>query len=301
MTSFSDQYPDPTHRILHLSDTHFVNEQRPLYGKIDCDAQVAALIERLRGSEVRPDAIVLTGDLADHGAEDAYQRLRAALDPVAAEYDCPIVWVMGNHDDRRTFRRVLQDDVRSEDPADNGPVDHVTMVNGLRIIALDSTVPGHHHGEITPEQVDWLEKVLAEPAPNGSLLALHHPPVPTHLGLLQAVELNDAHILEKVLAGSDVRGILAGHFHYSVASTLGGIPVSVVAATCYTQDLLVGSGSARSQNGGQGFALVDVYPDRVVHAHMPLTEFDTVYAVTAEQLNSMLDPDAESTVNLLDS
>lgn len=306
MTSFSDQYPDPTHRILHLSDTHFVNGRRPLYGAIDCDAQLATLIDRLRGSEIRPDAIVLTGDLADHGAEDAYLRLRAALDPVAAEYDCPIVWVMGNHDDRQTFRRVLQDDVRGDGPDENGadengPVDHVTVVDGLRIIALDSTVPGVHHGEITPDQLEWLAAELAEPAPNGTLLALHHPPVPTHLGLLQAVELRDAHVLESVLAGSDVRGILAGHFHYPVASTLAGIPVSVVAATCYTQDLLVGSGNARAQNGGQGFALVDVYPDRVVHAHMPLTEFDTVYAVTAEQLGTMLDPGAVSTLNLLDS
>lgn len=296
MTSYTDQYPEPTHRILHLSDTHFVNEQRPLYGAVDCDAQLATLIERLRGSEVRPDAIVLTGDLADHGAEDAYQRLRAALDPVAAEYDCPIVWVMGNHDDRRTFRRVLQDDALGD-----GPVDHVTMVDGLRIIALDSTVPGAHHGQITPDQLEWLEAVLAVPAPSGSLLALHHPPVPTHLGLLQAVELRDAHVLESVLAGSDVRAILAGHFHYPVSSTFAQIPVSVVAATCYTQDLLVDPGASRGQNGGQGFALVDVYPDRVVHAHMPLTEFETVYAVTADQLSAMLDPDAVSTVNLLGS
>ena len=296
MTSFSTQYPNPTHRVLHLSDTHFVNARRPLYGAIDCDAQLASLIDRLRTSEIRPDAIVLTGDLADHGAEDAYQRLRAALDPVAADYDCPIVWVMGNHDDRQTFRRVLQDDVDG-----HGPVDHVTMVDGLRIVALDSTVPGVHHGQITPVQLEWLAAVLSVPAPNGTLLALHHPPVPTHLGLLQAVELRDAHVLEPVLAGSDVRGILAGHFHYSVASTFAGIPVSVVSATCYSQDLLTGSGDSRAQDGGQGFGLVDIYPDRVVHAHMPLTEFDTVYAVTADQLTAILDPQAESSLNLLGS
>ncbi|WP_314037328.1 phosphodiesterase [Dietzia sp. CH92] len=297
MTAFPTQYPDPTHRILHLSDTHFVNARRPLYGAIDCDAQLATLVERLHSSEIRPDAIVLTGDLADRGAEDAYLRLRSALDPVATEYNCPIVWVMGNHDDRRAFRRILRDDVTGE----GGPVDHVTMVDGLRIIALDSTVPGVHHGEITPDQLEWLSAELATPAPNGTLLALHHPPVPTHLGLLRAVELRDAHVLESVLAGSDVRGILAGHFHYSVSSTFAGIPVSVVSATCYSQDLLVAPGDSRAQNGGQGFALVDVYPDRVVHAHMPLTEFDTVYAVSAEQLTAMLDPDAVSAVDLLSS
>lgn len=292
----SPQYPDPSHRILHLSDTHFVNERRPLYGTIDCDDRLAGLIDRLHRSDLNPDAIVLTGDLADRGAEDAYHRLRAALDPVAEQFRCPIVWVMGNHDDRSTFRRILQDDPRGE-----GPVDHVVMVDGLRIIALDSTVPGAHHGQITGEQVEWLADILAEPAPHGTVLAMHHPPVPTHAGLLRAVELRDAHVLEEVLAGSDVRSILAGHFHYTVSSTFAGIPVSVVAATCYTQDLLIGPGDARAQDGGQGFSIVDVLPDRVVHAHMPLTRFDTVYEVNAEELESLLEPGSRTSLALLES
>lgn len=292
------QYPAPSHRILHLSDTHFVEANRPLYGKIDCDAQLSILLRRLRNSESIPDAIVLTGDLADRGAEDAYLRLRDALTPIADEYGCPLVWVMGNHDDRTTFRKILHGDTAGE-----GPVDYVTMVNGLRIVALDSTVPGSHHGEITAPQIDWLTQVLEKPAPHGTVLAMHHPPIPTHVKLLEAVELRNAHILEQVLTDSDVRSILAGHFHYSVASTYAGIPVSVVSATCYSQDLLVSTGHARAQDGGQGFGLVDVYPDRIVHAHMSLEEFDTVYAVSSEALEAALDPNNENLgdLNLLES
>ncbi|WP_403021690.1 phosphodiesterase [Salinibacterium sp. GXW1014] len=278
------QYGNPTHTVLHLSDTHLVEHRRPLYGAIDSDAQLAALLDRLRNSSIRPDAIVLTGDLADHGAPDAYERLRAALDPVAAEYGCPIVWVMGNHDNRGVFREKLLDEAST----DTTPIDSVTTVNGLRLIALDSTVPGHHHGEIDPEQLEWLTHELAVPAPHGTLIALHHPPVPTPLPLLQLVELRRGERLAAVIAGTDVRGILAGHFHYSTTSLLAGVPVSVAAATCYTQDLLVAAGYTRAQQGGAGANLVHVYADRVVHSSVPLELFDTVYEVTPANIAALL-------------
>lgn len=275
------QYPDPSHTILHLSDTHLVNEHRPLYGAVDSDANLAALLQRLRTAGTALDAIVLTGDLADAGAPDAYARLRELIEPFAAELDSPVAWVMGNHDDRAAFRSGLL----REEPS-MAPIDRVHDVKGLRIIALDSTVPGHHHGELDSQQLDWLRDQLATPAEHGTLLALHHPPVPTTLPLLQLVELQDAAGLEPVVRGSDVRAILAGHFHYATHSTFAGVPVSVAAATCYTQDLAIPSGLTRAVDANQGASLVHVYPDRIVHTQLSLADGPTVYAATAEQVGA---------------
>lgn len=292
----NEQYGAPSHTILHLSDTHFVENRRPLYGAIDSDVQLEKFLTRLQASAVQPDAIILTGDLADHGSPDAYERLRAMLEPVASAYGCELVWVMGNHDNRETFRDKLLDDRSGA----KNPIDRVIDVGGLRIIALDSTVPGHHHGEFDDEQLSWLEQELEISAPNGTLLAMHHPPLPTPLPLLQFVELREADRLGSLVKNTDVRGILAGHFHYSSHSQIAGVPVSVAAATCYTQDLLVGQGHTRAQNGAQGANLVHVYADRIVHSSVPTDLFESIYEVTPENIDSMMNNGSDQP-NLLDS
>ncbi|GAF47216.1 phosphodiesterase [Rhodococcus wratislaviensis] len=273
------QYGEPDHYILHVSDTHFVTDGTLLHDSVDSDANLSRLFERLERAGRRPEAIVFTGDLADRGEPEAYVRLRRIVEPAAERLGAKVIWVMGNHDARPAFRSGLLDAEPTQDS-----VDSVVDVNGSRIIVLDSTVPGHHHGLISDEQLAWLTGVLAEPAPHGTLLALHHPPVPGLLDAIESVELKEQHRLETVLAGTDVRGILAGHLHFSTTCTFAGIPVSVASATCYTQDLLVDRGSIRGQDGAQGFNMVHVYRDRVLHTVVPLDVSPTVYEMTADEI-----------------
>ncbi|MFD6062788.1 phosphodiesterase [Rhodococcus wratislaviensis] len=278
------QYGEPDHYILHVSDTHFVTDGDLLHDSVDSDANLSRLFERLEKAGRRPEAIVFTGDLADRGEPEAYVRLRRIVEPAAERLGAKVIWVMGNHDARPAFRSGLLDAEPTQDS-----VDSVVDVNGLRIIVLDSTVPGHHHGLISDEQLAWLTGVLAEPAPHGTLLALHHPPVPGLLDAIESVELKEQHRLETVLAGTDVRGILAGHLHFSTTCTFAGIPVSVASATCYTQDLLVDRGSIRGQDGAQGFNMVHVYRDRVLHTVVPLDVSPTVYEMTADEIRQSIE------------
>ncbi|MDM8084581.1 phosphodiesterase [Cellulomonas cellasea] len=258
------EHPRPHHVLWHLSDLHLVGDG-PLYGAVDATARLRQVLAEAEASGIRPDAIVVTGDLADKGEPDAYATLRALMDPVAARLGALVVWAMGNHDDRAGVRRALLGE-----PASDDPIDRVDEVDGLRIVTLDTSVPGHHHGEIRQSQLDWLAQVLAEPAPHGTILALHHPPVPSVLDLAVLVELRDQHHLADVLRGTDVRTILAGHLHYSTTAMFAGIPVSVASATCYTQDLNVAAGGLRGRDGAQGFNLVHVYDDTIVHSVVPL-------------------------------
>jgi len=277
------QYSEPDHYILHLSDTHFVTDGDLLHDCVNSDANLSRLFERLEKTGQRPEAIVFTGDLADMGDPEAYVRLRRIVEPAAERLGAKVIWVMGNHDARPAFRSGLLDAEPTQDS-----VDAVVDVNGLRIIVLDSTVPGFHHGLISDEQLAWLTEVLAEPAPHGTLLALHHPPVPSLLTAMEQVELQDQHRLETVLAGTDVRGILAGHLHYSTTCTFAGIPVSVASATCYTQDLLVDQGGLRGLDGAQGFNMVHVYRDRVLHTVVPLEVSPTVYEMSADEIRESI-------------
>lgn len=263
------QYPAASHVVAHISDTHFLGGGRPLYGTVPTDAHLLQALRQLEDSGVRPEAIVFTGDLADLGEPEAYTRLRALVEPVAERLGSTIVWVMGNHDERLQYSQHLFDvDGGTEDSQDR-----VHDIGGLRIVSFDTTVPGYHHGEVTDAQLAWLAEVLATPAPHGTLLAVHHPPIPTPLlEAMGMLELLDQGRLAEVIEGTDVRGILAGHLHYSTHSTFAGVPVSVAAATCYTLDLTAKDRLLSGVDFGQAFNLVHVYEDRIVHSIVPVGE-----------------------------
>lgn len=257
--------------IAHLSDTHFLADEARWGGVVDTDTHVASALRQLQRSGRRPDAIVITGDLTDLGEPRAYARLRSLVEPVAAELDAPVVWVMGNHDERAAYSRELFG-VEMPGPEDDHPQDRVYRVGGLRIVALDSTVPGYHHGDVSPQQLEWLAGVLVEPAPHGTLLALHHPPIATPLELMNVLQLQHRDRLAEVLAGSDVRAILAGHLHYSTFGLFAGIPVSVASSTCTTMDLGAPRDELRQIDALRSFSLVHVYPDGITHSTVPVDE-----------------------------
>ncbi|MFI6868405.1 phosphodiesterase [Nocardia sp. NPDC050406] len=265
------EYPRPDHVLFHFSDTHLIAADAELYGDVDAEQRLAELLEQAEASRITPTAIVFTGDLADHGEPLAYAKLRKLVQPWAERIGAPLVWVAGNHDDRAAMREGLLDETGSA-----APYDRVHMFDGLRIVVLDTTVPGHHYGEISHAQLNWLRDVLAEPAPFGTILAMHHPPVPCVLDLAVTVELRDQRRLADVLDGTDVRAILAGHLHFSTNATFAGIPVSVASATCYSQDLSVAQGGLRGRDAAQAFNYVHIYPDTVVHSVVPLGVGPTV-------------------------
>ena len=266
------QHPDPLHTIAHISDTHFLAEGAPLYGSVATEKNLRRALEQLTKSGVHPQAIVFTGDLADLGEPDAYKRLRAIVEPVATELGAEVIWVMGNHDERLQYSKELFDVEGSE-----APQDRVYDIDGLRIISLDTTVPGYHHGELESAQLDWLADILSKPAPHGTLIAVHHPPIPEPLLWAMAMlELEGQDALAEVVRGTDVIGILGGHLHYTTHSVFAGVPVSVAAATCYTMDLADGAKLLSGVDANQAFNIVSVYESQVVHTVIPLLSANEV-------------------------
>ncbi|HEY2642684.1 MAG TPA: metallophosphoesterase [Galbitalea sp.] len=272
------QYPAPRHTIAHISDTHFLAEGAPLFGKVTTEKNLRRALEQLQQSGIKPEALVFTGDLADLGEPDAYKRLRAIVEPVAQSLGAEVIWVMGNHDERLQYSVELFDI-----EATQAPQDRVYDLNGLRVISLDTSVPGYHHGELEDSQLDWLADILSTPAPHGTLLALHHPPIPEPLLWPMAMlELQAQDRLAAILEGTDLIGILGGHLHYSTHSTFAGIPVSVAAATCYTMDLVDSSKLLSGVDANQAFNIVSVYEDRVVHTIIPMLAAEQVTGFSAE-------------------
>jgi 3',5'-cyclic AMP phosphodiesterase CpdA len=273
------QYQPARQVLAHLSEPHFLAGGARLHDAAETVGNLRQALTQLEGSERRIDALLFTGDLTDLGEPDAYERLRDLVEPFAERMGARLIWVMGNHDERPEYSRILL----REEPSD-APQDRVHDLDGLRLIALDTSVPGYHHGELSDAQLAWLAEELRTPAPRGTLLALHHPPIPVVIEAMATLELLDQHRLEEVVRGTDVRGILGGHLHYATSSMFAGVPVSVASASCYTLSLTARDRLLSGLNGGQAFNLVHVYDDRIVHSVVPIGRFDEISALGADAL-----------------
>ncbi|HET8779944.1 MAG TPA: phosphodiesterase, partial [Agromyces sp.] len=282
------RYPAARWVIAHVSDTHLLESGARLGGVADTVGALERTAAQLARVGDRLDAIVVTGDVTDLGEPDAYRRVREVLEPLAAAGEAQLFWVMGNHDERAAFRTELLD----EPPSDE-PVHGVAVVDGLRIVALDTSVPGYHHGALDAASLTWLEGVLAEPAAEGTILAMHHAPIATPLSLMDVLELQGQDELADVVRGSDVRMILGGHLHYATNGMFAGIPVSVAGATAYTMDLSARPGELLGIDGGRSFTLVHVYDDDVVTSVVPVGPFPVVTSFGEQFLTELeaLSPD----------
>ena len=282
------RYPAARHVIAHVSDTHLLRGGALLGGVADTVAALEQLSAQLGGMGESIDAIVVTGDIADLGEPDAYRLARAALEPLAERAGARLLWVMGNHDERAVFRTDLLGE-----PAGDAPVNGVFDVDGLRIVALDSSVPGYHHGQLDDASLDWLTGVLGEPAAHGTVIAMHHAPIATPLALMDVLELRGQDRFAEVVRGSDVRLILGGHLHYATNGSFAGIPVSVAGATAYTMDLTRSPRTLVGVDGGRSFSLVHVYPEGVVTSVVPVGRFPAVTTLDERFLDEVesLSPD----------
>jgi Icc protein len=251
--------------IAHLSDTHLTSRGTRYNSLIDPQAaleSVTAVLARAIEDGRGPELIVVSGDLTDSGDPDAYQRLSTALQPLAKQ----VIYATGNHDVRTVFHRELLD---RPDVAD--PILQVHRLAAVRIVVLDSTVVGAGHGVLTPEHLSELATELAAPYPGGTIVVMHHAPLPPPSPLLSyfALERASRATLAEVLAGTDTRIILAGHHHLAGSGTLGGVPVAVAPSTAIRTDPLAPPGHERTF-ASSGFNLVRVYRDTVTVEVIPV-------------------------------
>lgn len=281
------RYPAAHTTIAHLSDTHLLAGGAPLGGAADTVRALDQAVEQLDRLGTVLDAIVVTGDIADLGEPDAYRLARAALEPLAARAQAELLWVMGNHDERAPFAAELLGR-----PHEGAPLHRVAEVGGVRLISFDVSVPGWHHGAVDEERATWLASVLATPAPKGTVLAVHHAPIPTPIAVMDVLELQGQERLAEVLRGSDVRLILGGHLHYPSAGSFAGVPVSIAGATAYTLDVSAPPRELHGVDGGRSFSLVQLFDQGHLVSVAPLGPSEVISRFDARFVDELsgLDP-----------
>lgn len=270
------------HTLIQITDLHIGPEGGTIRNPVDTYVVLDQALRAVERAGLRPAAVLFTGDLTESGTGAEYRRLRGLVDPALARLGTRPVYVAGNHDDRAALREHLLGQ-----PLDTAPLDQVSWFGNLRVIALDSTVPGHGYGLVDATQLDWLRAELATPAPDGTVLTLHHPPLPTPVPLSGAIELQNRAALAEALTGSDVRMVLAGHTHVVSAGSLAGIPVWTGGPVATTFDSLLSDGALRGL-ASPSISRIDLFADSVLASHVPF-DAATLTSVPAAVMQPQID------------
>ncbi len=238
-------------RILHLSDTHLDRSGGPDADGADGTAALRCLLAGL-GHLRDLDAVVVTGDVADDGSREAYTRAQGLLSRYAGQRGADVFYTTGNHDDRTAFADVLGSGHVQPEAVYEGAAGEragASSIDGWRLITLDTLVPGKGYGRLDRRQLGWLRELLGSPAPLGTVLAFHHPPVALDVDVQRALGLqNDAELAETI-RGTDVQLILSGHFHLQIVGHLEQATVWVTPAVVSRIDLTARPGTERAVHG----------------------------------------------------
>ena len=211
-------------KLIQVSDLHFVPPGTRLFG-LDPRANLAAAVSDI--NERHPDAelCLFTGDLADHGAPEAY----AALGETLSALRLPYRLLIGNHDDRGNFIRAFPDAPCDE----NGFVQSVVRAPAGDLILLDTHEPGTGAGSFCAARQAWLRARLRDSAGRPVYIFMHHPPFDIGIPTLDKIRLLEPEGFAEALEGADLRHIFFGHVHRPVSGSWHGVPYSALRSTVH--------------------------------------------------------------------
>ena len=219
--------------IAQISDLHCREAGVETLLSCNNNHNISLAIDRLNALSPRPDLVIATGDLTSAGRIEQYSALSDLLKPL----EIPLFLLPGNHDEYGPLLEVFSNRYGIVNDG-HGYVRTVIDNGPLSLVALDTSVEGHHQGGIPKKRALWLDKVLGLEPTKPTLIFMHHPPFETgiwwmdRIGVLEGLDF----LSDIIGRHPQVIGITAGHLHRSIHATFSGIPVTVCPTTCYAVD-----------------------------------------------------------------
>ncbi|MVO86339.1 phosphodiesterase [Streptomyces sp. p1417] len=208
--------------LAQISDLHLDGTDR-------ATERAERVVAHLRALPGPLDALLVTGDIADHGEEAEYKEAARLL---FTDAPWPVLTCPGNHDVRGPYRSALlgESGTSASGPAaSEAAINRAHRVGGTEILMLDSSLPGSDEGLLDEETYAWLEERLARLA--GAvpvLLSFHHHPVPMHHPRLDTWRLRSPEPLAALVRRHpEIAGLIIGHAHTPAATTFAGRPLVV--------------------------------------------------------------------------
>jgi 3',5'-cyclic-AMP phosphodiesterase len=226
--------------VAQISDTHILApgvlfkariEPPPgverAYADIDTGACLARAVAAINALAPLPDVTIVTGDLVDHGEAAEYDHLRSLLAPLRM----PVFVIAGNHDSREPLRQAFAADGYL--PTE-GFLHYTVEDYPLRLVALDTSIPGEHRGILCEERLGWLDAALEAAPDRPTLLLMHHPPFRTGITYMDGYGLKNATAFAEIIARHrQIERIACGHLHRSIDRRFAGTVAGTAPSTAH--------------------------------------------------------------------
>ena len=261
---------DGNFSFVHLTDTHIMagTKFQPSGGswELDTHATLTRVLRVVNGLRPSPAFVVISGalvspDLADRSRRPtpeeyapSYTLLREAL----ASLNCPVHLMIGNHDDRTAFHRVMGNAPSSPDAPHFYSFNH----GGYHFVALDTQEPGKPGGWVDAEQFEWLRKDLLAHQETPTFVFTHHHLWPIGVDWMDVQNLrNGDEVAQLLRTHGNVQRILCGHVHQDHEIERGGLTLLTTPATCFQVSRV--SQGASIFPGPPGFRLIRLEEQRL--------------------------------------
>jgi 3',5'-cyclic AMP phosphodiesterase CpdA len=227
--------------LAQISDTHIVApgmlfrcpvqgtapDAERVYREVETAQYLARAVATLNALVPRPDVAVVTGDLVDHGEPAEYEQLRHLLAPL----HMPVFVIPGNHDAREKLREAFRD--CGYFPAE-GYLQYTVEDYPLRLVALDTVIPGKHSGTLCAERLAWLDAALAAQPARPTAILMHHAPFATGITYMDNYGFDNAAGLAEVVGRHpQVERILCGHLHRAIDRRFAGTVAGTAPSTAH--------------------------------------------------------------------
>jgi len=252
--------------LCQISDPHIVPRGTLAYGKVDTSAHLERCVRKILALPRRPDVVVATGDLTDNATAGEYGLLGEILAPL----DMPLFLAVGNHDDRDVLRASFPKHAYLV--GEDGFVHYVVDDFAVRLIVLDTQIPGKPGGRLCERRLAWLDRTLAA-SDRPTVIAQHHPPFDTGLSFMDRMSLADPAAEAAVVSKYPyVERVIAGHHHRTSQARFAGTVASICPSTAHQLFLdLVPGADIRFTFEPSGFQL-HLWDGRQMVTHTAMVE-----------------------------
>ena len=214
--------------IAQITDTHISTPGSVTDRHFRTPEHLERAVVHLNRLAPRPDVVLATGDLVERGEAEEYARLRSIVDRLAM----PLYVVPGNHDSRENLARAFAD--RGYLPRDGTFLHYTVEQWPVRLIGLDTHVPGQPGGRLCAERLGWLDARLGEAPARPTVVFMHHPPFVTGLQAMDAMGLENREGLAEVIRRHpQVERVVCGHVHRPMTRRFAGTVASTSPATAH--------------------------------------------------------------------
>ena len=219
--------------FVQLTDTHIRAKGQLAYKRVDTAAFLGKAVSSIESMHLKPDAVILTGDLTDFGRVEEYEHLAELLAPLTMPY----YLLPGNHDAPDVMRQCFVGHDYLGQVGD--PVQYTLDMGEIFLVAIDTSVYGRSAGALCQRRLHWLEQTLANTTDRPTVIAMHHPPFTTYIEHMDAIGLLEGRdaFVDLVSEHPQIERIICGHLHRSIDARIAHTVASTAPSPAHQVEL----------------------------------------------------------------